>query len=372
MKKFSNKTITLAAQINKEEFEAFYKLHSAVIVQQKYNIGYQTLLNLLKYFNIKQHTKEEAYKLKNTIKNIPKYALTISKDNLEQYYTNHSITETCIYFNISYEALKSLIKYYNIIKTEEQIAKTKKEGNIRTCLARYGTTNGGCSPEALKKIKQTNKQRYGSEYYYRTDDFKQKANKTKLERYGRANIGQFGTIEHEQAMLSTYGVATPMESEEIKQHLDDSMIKRYGVNRYAKTLEFHKKARKLYIYDTEKFDSSWELALWIYAKDHNEEIIRCPCKFEYIFENKIHEYFPDFLYNNKLIEIKGDNYFDKNGNFISEKNKAKYEYCIKNNNILIWKFKNIKFALDYCKNKFNNKYRYRQFNTRRNINGEEN
>lgn len=44
--------------------------------------------------------------------------------------------------------------------------------------------------------------------------------------------------------------------------------------------------RKRYLYQNQHFDSSWELALWIYAKDHNEEIEREPCCFEYEFEGK--------------------------------------------------------------------------------------
>lgn len=40
--------------------------------------------------------------------------------------------------------------------------------------------------------------------------------------------------------------------------------------------EIRRKACKKYNYEGQMFDSSWELALWIYAKDHNEEIERDP------------------------------------------------------------------------------------------------
>ena len=61
--------------------------------------------------------------------------------------------------------------------------------------------------------------------------------------------------------------------------------------------------------DGSKFDSAWELALWIYAKDHNEEIIREPVAYKYTYDGKTRLYFPDFLYNNKIIEIKGNQYY---------------------------------------------------------------
>ena len=65
-----------------------------------------------------------------------------------------------------------------------------------------------------------------------------------------------------------------------------------------------------YRYENDLFHSGWELALWIYAKDHNEEIIREPCYFEFEYNHKTNKYYPDFKYKGKLIEIKG-NYFYK-------------------------------------------------------------
>jgi hypothetical protein len=52
-------------------------------------------------------------------------------------------------------------------------------------------------------------------------------------------------------------------------------------------------------------DSSWELAYVIYCLDHNINIQRCEEKFEYIFEDKKHHYHPDFIVDNKYVEIKG-------------------------------------------------------------------
>ena len=52
-------------------------------------------------------------------------------------------------------------------------------------------------------------------------------------------------------------------------------------------------------------DSSWELAFVVYHKDHNNEISRNKEKFSYIFEGTVHYYFPDFIVNGKLFEIKG-------------------------------------------------------------------
>lgn len=72
--------------------------------------------------------------------------------------------------------------------------------------------------------------------------------------------------------------------------------------------------RKKYVCDNEVFNSLPELALWKYAKDHNEDIERSPCVFEYEVNGVFHKYFPDFRYNGELIEVKGDHFFEEFGN----------------------------------------------------------
>lgn len=254
----------------------------------------------------------------------PKYSDQIAKEGFESYYRAHSIRETQERFCLSEGQVLALAKYYDIKKTPEEVKRTKRESTVRRCQALYGTSNGGCSELALSKIKKTVKERYGMDSYFKTDEFKQKAKQTKIERYGRADVGQFGTQEHKAAMIEKYGVEEAMQSPELRKRLDKVMLEKYGVNRYAKTLDFHKKARKLYKVDSgETFDSSWELALWIYAKDHGESITRCPTKFEYSFEGKKHWYVPDFLYNNKLVEIKGDNWVNKHDEFTHGDGKTK-------------------------------------------------
>ena len=53
-------------------------------------------------------------------------------------------------------------------------------------------------------------------------------------------------------------------------------------------------------------DSSWELAWVIYNLDHGIKFERCKEKFEYEFEGKKYNYYPDFkLENGTYVEIKG-------------------------------------------------------------------
>ena len=52
-------------------------------------------------------------------------------------------------------------------------------------------------------------------------------------------------------------------------------------------------------------DSTYELAYIIYCLDHNIPIRRNKEYFEYEYQGKQHRYYPDFIVNNELIEIKG-------------------------------------------------------------------
>lgn len=111
---------------------------------------------------------------------------------------------------------------------------------------------------------------------------------------------------------------------------------------------------KVYTYQNVKFDSSWELALYIYAKDHDEEIEREPCCFEYYFNKEKHRYFPDFKYKGNLIEIK-NNYLLEDLNIINTKENAKLK-CIKDNKVQIWTIEKIQPYVDYIENKYGKDY----------------
>lgn len=53
------------------------------------------------------------------------------------------------------------------------------------------------------------------------------------------------------------------------------------------------------------FDSTWELAFYIYYKEHNMYIERNKNIFRYTFENSVHKYIPDFITDEGIIEVKG-------------------------------------------------------------------
>lgn len=91
-------------------------------------------------------------------------------------------------------------------------------------------------------------------------------------------------------------------------------------------------------------DSSWELAFIIYCEDHNIKVERNKEYLTYIFENKEYKYYPDFIINNQLYEIKG-----------YENDKAKVKHQQHPEVIYLDKNK-MKLYIDYVIDKYGNDY----------------
>ena len=97
-------------------------------------------------------------------------------------------------------------------------------------------------------------------------------------------------------------------------------------------------------YDNIYFDSSWELAFYVYHKDHDMYIERCKEIRTYIFENKQFKYYPDFITDNGIIEIKG---------YITKRTEAKRE---QNKDIIVLYHNDIEPYLKYMIEKYGNNF----------------
>ena len=198
-------------------------------------------------------------------------------------------------------------------------------------------------------------EKFGTENPSKAEEVKKKTRETNLKKYGyespsKSNIVKQHTIENN---LEKYGVEYPNQLPEYSnKHIKkwkDTMIELYGSTK----VQIPK-----YTYDELPFDSSWELAFYIYHKDKKHKIMREPTNFSYIKNSETHLYFPDFKVNGKYYEIKGDNRleFYKNGKVKTLKNdKEKYKCMKEHNVILIWS-KQISEYLNYVEKVYGKRY----------------
>lgn len=332
----------------------------------------------------------------------------IDKNQLEEYYiiNNRTIPECAVIFGVSKSRIKTALREFGIRKSRDKITERRQE----TCRLRYGGNSPASSVEIVRRMQRTKMLRYGDPGYNNIEKIKQ----TNLSKYGVENISQtisgdqradmqrrardtclakYGTerywespalkssyqkgkAAHNRTCLEKYGAECYTQSQNFKDRINErtrktkeTNMKRYGVSNVSQIPGVASKKGTHYHYrngdDEIDFDSSWELALWIYAKDHHEDIMKNPCSFTYYYNGVQHVYFPDFKYRGSIIEIKGAQFWDGD-KMICPLNheldglfEAKHQ-CMIENKVRIWGAKEIAFALEYVKAEYGGQY-LRQF-----------
>lgn len=208
-------------------------------------------------------------------------------------------------------------------RTEEDKQKTN-EKRKRTNLEKYGVENLFKDKE---KIKKANLTKLGVENVSQLESVKNKKKETSLKKFGVENPSQSKDVQikFQQTCLEKYGVKNPLASSSVQEKIKQTNLKKFGVEYHTQTKEFkqhlrdlwsdkkkreelskkvssswsHKTAEELkdiqskrhkcFEYQNEYFDSSWELAVWIWAKDHNMQIKREPICIPYTFNCMVTE-----------------------------------------------------------------------------------
>lgn len=269
---------------------------------------------------------------------------------------NLSCKEIAKLKNCTYYQVLGGIQRFNIHKTKEkQLLVEKrimndpilKETIVKNNIIKYGVKSPNSLPEIKTKKKETCIIKYGFSNPMKNDRIKKKGTETRFKRYNKY-VPDTQENKRIQTCLKKYGVANPFQ------------IK-----------DFHKTAWLHYKYDNNTFDSSWELAFYIWAKDNNKSIIREPTRFYYYDnQNKKHFYTPDFLYDEKeYIEIKGPHFLDKDNNLINCRTKQilkSLQECLKNNKVKLILKKDIIPILNYIKRRYGKDY-LKQFKLKPNL-----
>lgn len=179
---------------------------------------------------------------------------------------------------------------------------------------------------AIEKSKKTRQLKYGAYF-----------SKEKIKKTNQALIEKYGSIEN----------AYRIRLEKIQNVFQN----KYGT-KYPLTFHSHKK----YGFDDNLFDSSWELAYYIWLKDKGISFEYHTQKIDYIGDDgKNHVYFPDFIVNGKIVEIKGDHFFNEKGEpynkYTKSSWKAKYDLILQKGGQIL-KFEDVKPYLNYVKENY--------------------
>lgn len=212
-------------------------------------------------------------------------------------------------------------------QSSDPIIKLKRE---ETNLKTYGVRYPAQSKEIWHKVEQTCLKRYKNKNVFGSKYAIQKSRKTKLERYGDENYRDVNKAK--QTKLKHFGTAcSPSWT---------------------------------YKYNDISFDSSWELSYYIWLTDNKidfkfhpkEKIIHYTGQ-----DNKQHIYTPDFwlIKDDIIVEIKGNQFFDKNGNLVVAYNNQSWMHLYKimiDNNVCIIKQNEVQKYLKYVENTYGKDY----------------
>lgn len=188
--------------------------------------------------------------------------------------------------------------------SEEAFNKLLLEKRTKTNLDKYGVENVFASPEIIEKMRATRKEKYGDENY----NNREKYYKTCLERYGTRGI------VHQAPKYTLNGI---------------------------------------------NFDSSWELAYYIWLVDQGKNFKFHSKSISYFDDKgKEHTYYPDFEVDGQLIEIKGDHLY-RNGYLTSPSGRLIFyakTKCYNDNNVKILTWKDIEPIVKYVVDKYGEHY----------------
>lgn len=235
--------------------------------------------------------------------------------------------------------------------------------------------------------KKTNLLKFGCENPFQSQFIKDKIKKTTIERYGVDNVNKLKSVRDKisnsrdelaiqskikETFIQRYGVDNPQKVPSIRSKttetcfkkygksfynrpkFEETMIRKYGVKNALQIDGVHSHSHHKYVFDNNEFDSSWEMAYYIWLKDnitvdfsfHKETI-------EYYDKNNVvHKYTPDFKVGNTFIEIKGKQFF-KDGHLYNPYTKEflpDYEQLLKDNNVII--ISDCEKYIEYSKKKY--------------------
>ena len=187
---------------------------------------------------------------------------------------------------------------------------------------------------------------------------------TLSERYGVTNVMYLDNVKQKvfNTNIERYGNKCSLRNNEVYEKAKSTWLNKYGVINIFNTEQNKQKARKAsqrtrYTYNNDSFDSSWEIAFYVYYSDLGFKVEHEPIKIPFNFNGQTYNYTPDFRIDSQLFEIKGSQFICEDGSWknpYGEDNgftEIKHQVILSNNvKILYWE--EIKKCVDYVSNKY--------------------
>ena len=210
------------------------------------------------------------------------------------------------------EEIKEKTKQTNIKKYGvDSPAKVKEfqEKAKKTTLERYGVEHATQSKEIQEKVKQTNLKNLGVEYPMQSQEVRDKSRKSVDEKYGGFTFSsEVLSKKVRKTCLDRYGEDWYSKSNDFKKKFKRTCIKRYGVEHHSKTKKYKEAVKKT---NLERYGVPW-FCMMKKCRRASTNNSRPNKKFEKCLENysifyerefNVNRFSYDFKVENFLIEI---------------------------------------------------------------------
>ena len=193
-----------------------------------------------------------------------KFKLSLCTQTLNEmivdYYNEKSLKDIAQYNNISRPILKEIFIFYKVkLRTPQEDAIILNKNLSKIMYQKYGVINAGqletqkekSRETKLKrynnpyfnnpeKVKETNKEKYGVENPFQSEEIKIKIKETYKKRYGVEYPIQSNDIKEKVKLtcLEKYGYEYAMQSDIVKEKYKYTCLKKYGVDNYFKYQPF--------------------------------------------------------------------------------------------------------------------------------------
>jgi hypothetical protein len=179
-------------------------------------------------------------------------------------------------------------------------------------------TEAAKSPESKEKRKKTMLEKYGV-----TSNFsKERARESLQKKYGVDNVSELNWVRKKQSSshqsrtedqiresnekrkktcLKKFGHTTNMKDPPTIEKMLNTRLEKYGTRGNPNS------GRKMYSFEGMRFDSSYELAYFLWMKDQGIVLERNTSPISYSSYGVVHQFYPDFVHpDGHLIEVKGE------------------------------------------------------------------
>lgn len=159
------------------------------------------------------------------------------------------------------------------------------------------------NPKTLKKAKKTRRKIYKGKWCSK-------------EGQSNCNAGAWSdeAIKNRiESYNNHFGADHPQQNKQYHKEYEDKLEQLYGVRNPYQSQELMRKSKKKYEYNNVTFDSSWELAYYIFLRDFNIQFEYHPKEIPFEYNNETHYTFIDFIVEGKYVEIKGDHLRNPDG-----------------------------------------------------------